>query len=73
MKIIIETIAYITPDEGQSIIELAGEIETAKKEGKIGEKIFLNLPNGEKISLTGQTTSELRDSIATQWAGDTRF
>ena len=73
MKIIAEVITYITPDKGQSIIELAEEIAIAKKEGKVSETIFLNLPNGERISLTGKTTSELRDSISTQWAGASRF
>jgi len=66
MKISKEVIAYITPDKGQSVYELAQEIYAEKQNGKIGDKIFLNLPEGKTISITGETINDIRDSIATQ-------
>ena len=66
----IEVPVYITPEKGQWIICLAEEIANAKKEGKIGNLIFLNLPDGKVIKIEGDTTSEIRDSICTQYAGD---
>lgn len=73
MKIVTETLAHITPDKGQGVLDLSNEIAEAKKRKKIGDKIFLNLPDGKKISIEGNTAEEIRDSIMTQWKGDPKF
>jgi hypothetical protein len=56
---------YIKP-EGESVYELAQKIAKEKEEGKIGDKVFLSLPNGKDIELRGNTVSEIRDSIGVQ-------
>jgi uncharacterized FAD-dependent dehydrogenase len=73
MKIQTETLAYITPDKGQTVLELSKEIAEAKESKKIGDKVFLNLPNGKSILVEGKTTEEIRDSIMTKWEGNSRF
>ncbi len=67
MKIRNELISYITPEKGQSVLEVAKEIVVSMSKGEIGDEIFLNLPEGKTISLTGQTIAEIRDSILTQY------
>jgi len=66
MRIRIEIPVYITPSKGQSVYDVAKEIFEAKQEGKIGNKIFLNHPDGRIITLTGETINDIRDSISTQ-------
>ena len=73
MKVQTETLAYITPDEGQTVLELSKEIAEAKQSEKIGDKVFLNLPNGETIQIEGESTEQIRDSIMTQWKGNPKF
>ena len=73
MKIVTETLAYVTPDEGQGVFGLAKEIAEAKRKKEIGDKVFLELPDGNNISIKGNTAEEIRDSIMTQWEGDPKF
>ena len=73
MKIVDETLAYITPAEGQGVLDMAKEIAKSKKNNEIGEKIFINLPNGDRISIEGNTDEQIRDSIMTQWQGGPKF
>jgi len=74
MKIKIEKPVYITPEKGQTLYEVATEISEAIKEGVItSSRNFFVLPNEEVISLKGTTREEIRDSIASQWAGPPVF
>lgn len=58
---------YIRPENGQSVYELAKEIAVEKASGKIGDKIFVSLPNGNDIEIKGETEDDIRDSIARQY------
>lgn len=66
----IEVPVYLTPEKGQGILDFATEVAELKEKGEIGSLVFLNLPNGEVIKIEGETPSDIRDSICTQYADD---
>lgn len=63
----------ITPEHGETIFEISKKIAEEIKKGNIKGEILFNIPNGKTIQIVGTTASEIRDSIATQWSGVTKF
>lgn len=74
MKVETKTEVYITPDSGETVLEISKEIAARIKDGTIQEgEIFFNLPNGKSISVKGKDTSSIRDSIMLEWNGSGKF
>ena len=76
MTIVKKYYAYITPEKGEGMLTLAKKIHKEIKDGTLRdgiEKIYLNLPGGAQIEISGDSPEAIRDSIATQWNGDPVF
>lgn len=65
MKIVVPVV--IVPEKGESIWELSGEIFEAIKQGKIGDLIFVRLPNDRLVEIKGKKREDIRDDISTNF------